>query len=241
MVRMQSIDLKSSVATTQDGSYMGLSTTDKNIIRALRNINEAFKIGNTHIKLVYDGSNLEIRADIHKYEYCDMLEEYKDVKIIGIDKKEERRTVKERTVKDLIKEIDNMNKKEKRKRKRREKKTEKETSGKSVSKPAIVKETIVKPKRKRRTKAEMEAAKNLVTELSPKEDTDKNVTKETIVKPKRKRRTKAEMEAAKLSLNNEPEVVEEKEVKTIKPKRKRRTKAEMEAAKFLENERAKKS
>lgn len=67
-----------------------------------------------------------------------------------------------------------------------------------------------KPKRKRRTKAEMEAARAAEAE----------------VKPKRKRRTKAEMEAARAA---------ESKVKA-KPKRKRRTKAEMEAARAAEKE-----
>jgi len=67
MVRLQSIDLKYSVATTQNGIYMGLSSQDKTIIRSLRHINEAFKIGNTHLILIYDGKNLELRSDLNKH------------------------------------------------------------------------------------------------------------------------------------------------------------------------------
>ena len=202
MVRMQSIDLKASVATTQDGHYIGLLSTDKTIIRALRSMNDAFKAGKTNLVLVYDGSNLEIRSNDNKCEYCDMMEEYKHVKIIGADKKQERRTVKEKTAKTMIKEIDQMHLKEKRKRKRLANKKAKEAAMEKTEdvidetvhtdKPTGGEIIIAKPKRKRRTKAEMEEARRL--EKITKEESQDGEPK---VKPKRKRRTKAEMEEAR--------------------------------------------
>ena len=200
---MQSVDLTSSVATTQDGSYMGLSANDKNIIRELRKINEAFKSGNTHLTLVFDGSNLEIRSDNNKCEYCDMIEEYKNIKIIGVDKKSEKRNVKEKTVKDMLKDIDDLNKKEKRKRKYRENKKAKVTiEDKTIGdKNKSEKQAdIEKPKRKRRTKAEMEEARRLEQIVSDDNATSIIINNDGTTKPKRKRRTKKEMEEYRKSL-----------------------------------------
>ncbi len=123
---------------------------------------------------------------------------------------------------------------------------------------------VVKPKRKRRTKAEMAAAREAeattqaaasqdtaVTSLSALTVTDNAETAELAVKPKRKRRTKAEMAAAReaeaatqaaaaqdaavtsqilLPVADSAEMAE----RVAKPKRKRRTKAEMVAAREAE-------
>jgi hypothetical protein len=73
----------------------------------------------------------------------------------------------------------------------------------------------VKPKRKRRTKAEMELARK----------TESATISPVTGKPKRKRRTKAEMEEARAT---------ETALSSEKPKRTRRTKAEMQAARAAE-------
>ena len=200
MVRLQSVELNSSVATTKDGVYIGLSTEDKAIIRSLRKINESFKFGRTHLTLVYDGSGLEIRADGRKLGYRDLVEDYKHIKIIGVDKNKENRVVNEVTVKEMIDDIDKMNKKIKRKKARDEKKKRM-----MVEKDVVVENVVEKPKRKRRTKKELEEAR-----LKEKIEVEKDVVVEnvavenvTVEKPKRKRRTKKEMEEARLKKERE--------------------------------------
>lgn len=106
----------------------------------------------------------------------------------------------------------------------------------------------VKPKRHRRTKAEMTAARLLESES---QDNNKKDIAADIEKPKKRhRRTKAEMEAARATeiekqgktnnTNNMNNTNDKNNTNLIteqinKPKRHRRTKAEMAAARSLEN------
>ena len=123
---------------------------------------------------------------------------------------------------------------------------------------------VVKPKRKRRTKAEMAAARDAeaatkaaaaldaaATSQSAPPVADSAETAELVVKPKRKRRTKAEMAAAREAeaatqvaaapdaaetSQSVPSVADSVETAepAVKPKRKRRTKAEIAAVRAAE-------